>query len=111
MQTIKAAQARAAFSQKLQLSYEAGEVVETVFAVGRTDSHVKLTKLLGKVLAQYDAGQSLQELLDRLRQTGSIIAPKYSRVFRNGGATDYGLRGGRPYFKPFGWVRYGIHIE
>ena len=38
-------------------------------------------------------------------------APRHSRVFSLDGAADYGDRGGKPYFKPLGWLRYAVHVD
>merc|ERR1712060_144588 len=53
----------------------------------------------------------LPQLLDKLRASGRVFDQRQSRAYSLGGIVNYGLRGGRPYFKPTGWLRYSVHVE
>lgn len=73
-------------------------------SVGQTDNHNRLAILLGMVLTDH---QMIYEL--PLIQSQLFLA-EHSRAFSLTPAS-YGDRGGRPYIKPCGWLRYSLRVD
>ena len=79
--------------------------------VGHTANHNNLAKLLRSVLALCEMDQALPKLLERVNKGQSIVDQQHSRAYSLSGEAKYGLRGGRPYFKPKSWLRYALYVK
>lgn len=66
------------------------------FSNSGTQRHRVLAPLLSKILSQHDIPSTMLEFI-----------PQKSRAFSLEPAI-YGSRGGRPYFKPVGWLRFSV---
>merc|ERR1711862_867158 len=77
--------------------------------VGKTAFHNRLACLLAKVLVQDCSNPEALSLLLDIESDG-LFNPAFSRTYslKRG---PYGYRGGRPYFKPRGWLRFAICQE
>eukprot|EP00928_Gymnodinium_smaydae_P081205 TRINITY_DN64761_c0_g1_i1.p1 TRINITY_DN64761_c0_g1~~TRINITY_DN64761_c0_g1_i1.p1 ORF type:complete len:601 (-),score=24.66 TRINITY_DN64761_c0_g1_i1:44-1846(-) len=71
-----------------------------------SDVHAKLSPLLIKAASEDDHICGVKTV-DILRRIAVALNDSDSRIYSLQDA-DYGLRGGRPYFKPCGWVRFAI---
>ena len=74
-------------------------------AVGRSERHNLLAELLAEALLQ-NSNTEISELLRKMKNDG-LFSSKYSRLYSLDSA-NYGMRGGKPYYKPSGWLRYAI---
>jgi len=66
------------------------------FSIGGTRRHRVLAPLLSKILVDHDVPSMMLDFI-----------PQKSRAFSLEPAI-YGFRGGRPYFKPVGWLRFSV---
>eukprot|EP00746_Dinoflagellata_sp_MGD_P035123 gnl/MRDRNA2_/MRDRNA2_18394_c0_seq1.p1 gnl/MRDRNA2_/MRDRNA2_18394_c0~~gnl/MRDRNA2_/MRDRNA2_18394_c0_seq1.p1 ORF type:complete len:560 (-),score=105.84 gnl/MRDRNA2_/MRDRNA2_18394_c0_seq1:400-2079(-) len=85
--------------------------MEAALLVGQTKNHMQMAELLGKVLVEHDVVGALPQLLQRIEMHGTVCDPEHSRVFKEGKQASFGLRGGRPYHRPEGWLRYSIQVN
>ena len=51
---------------------------------------------------------ALQGTVEECKKLAEKFDPRYHRVFSLERKPDYGCRGGLPYFKPNGWVRFAL---
>ncbi|CAE8640450.1 unnamed protein product [Polarella glacialis] len=85
--------------------------IEAALLVGSTESHNKLAQLLARVLIQHNLGPALPRLLELLNKQGSVFNAPHSRTYSLKSSADYGFRGGKPYYKPCGWLRFAVNVE
>eukprot|EP00927_Polykrikos_kofoidii_P054310 TRINITY_DN48742_c0_g1_i1.p1 TRINITY_DN48742_c0_g1~~TRINITY_DN48742_c0_g1_i1.p1 ORF type:complete len:551 (+),score=63.89 TRINITY_DN48742_c0_g1_i1:82-1734(+) len=82
------------------------EKLEACFLVGRSEQHNLAARLLAQILAP-TCPVTVTDSLARDLTTMCIFDPTESKVLTLDGSAS-GVRGGRPYSKPVGWLRWAM---